>query len=74
MMRPSRPPTSTALGWPQMLQRVRAEYLEMPGLSLTTDQAARLWAVDRSLACLLLERLVTSGFLSVRNRKYARPA
>jgi hypothetical protein len=26
--------------------RVRAEYLEMPGLQLTTAQAARLWQSD----------------------------
>ncbi len=29
-----------------LLQRVRAEYLEMPGLKLTAPQARRLWGLD----------------------------
>ena len=37
-----------------MLNRVRAEYLEMPGLRLTPEQAGRLFGVERALcrACL----------------------
>jgi hypothetical protein len=33
------------------LRRVRGEYLEMPGLSLTLEQAMRMWGVERQ-ACL----------------------
>jgi hypothetical protein len=47
--------------------RVRGEFLEMPGLRLTPQQAARLWAVDRVTAELVLEALVSFGFL-VRTR------
>ena len=32
-----------------MLNRVRAEYLEMPGLRLTPEQAGRLCGVERAL-------------------------
>ena len=50
-----------------LLQRARAEYLEMPGLQLTVAQAARLWALDAELCDHLLASLVESRFL-VRNK------
>jgi hypothetical protein len=31
-----------------LFERVRAEYAEMPGLSVTLPQAQRLWALDRA--------------------------
>jgi hypothetical protein len=46
-----------------LLRRVRAEYLEMPGLQLTTAQAARLWALDAAVCREVLMRLVESHFL-----------
>jgi len=49
-----------------VLQRIRAEYLEMPGLTLTADQVKRLCGVDRALCESALETLVSDGFLSVR--------
>jgi hypothetical protein len=33
-----------------LLDRVRGEYREMPGLQLTIAQACRLWQIDRSTA------------------------
>jgi CheY-like chemotaxis protein len=45
------------------LARVRAEFVEMPGLHLTIDQAARLLGLDRPTAARSLDRLVTEGFL-----------
>lgn len=30
-----------------LIEQVKAEYAEMPGLSVTLPQAQRLWAVDR---------------------------
>lgn len=45
-------------------QRVRAEYMEMPGLSLTRDQAQCLWGIDQSLCDRLLAYLVDTGFLA----------
>lgn len=46
-----------------MVQRVRGEYLEMPGLSLTEGQAQRLWHLEPEMCHSLLKALVESGFL-----------
>jgi hypothetical protein len=50
-----------------LLSRARGEYLEMPGLSLTLDQAQRLWALDRGTCSLVLSNLVRAGFLRQRH-------
>lgn len=42
---------------------IRAEYLEMPGLSVTLAQAARLWHVDRHSCLDVLDALTREGFL-----------
>jgi hypothetical protein len=47
----------------EILQRVRAEFLEMPGLRLTRAQARRLWAVDEALCDAILAALVDARFL-----------
>jgi Fic family protein len=53
--------------------RVRGEYLEMPGLSLTPPQASRLWAVDRATSERVLNRLTSTGFLKrTREGAYLR--
>jgi hypothetical protein len=46
-----------------ILQRIRSEYCEMPGLSLTTSQAQRLWSLRREECEALLEELVIHRFL-----------
>lgn len=46
-----------------ILQRIKGEYWEMPGLKLTVAQAARLWAVEAPEVELLLDHLVTDGLL-----------
>jgi predicted transcriptional regulator of viral defense system len=48
--------------------RVRAEYLEMPGLCLTVDQARRLWGLDAADCHAVLHRLVAQGFLTRSTR------
>ena len=50
----------------QILQRIRSEYLEMPGLSLRPEQVQRLCGVDSTACQSVLEALVESGFLSKR--------
>jgi hypothetical protein len=45
------------------LRRVRGEYLEMPGLRLTRQQAQRLWGLDEQTCMKLLDRLVDLKFL-----------
>ena len=58
---------------PQVIQRIRAEYLEMPGLTLRPEQVQRLCGVDSTLCQSVLEALVDSGFLSRRaDGAYAR--
>jgi hypothetical protein len=61
-MRPAEAVTS--VGVPSdILQRVRAEFLEMPGLRLTRAQARRLWALDEALCDAILAALVDARFL-----------
>ena len=38
-----------------VLRRVQGEYLEMPGLRLTTAQAQRLWGLDRAACDAVLD-------------------
>jgi hypothetical protein len=53
--------------------RVRAEYLEMPGLHLTADQVQRLCGIEATICALILDSLVTSRFLCLTtNGHYAR--
>ena len=47
-----------------VLQRIQGEFVEMPGLRLTTAQAQRLWGLDRKMCEDLLTVLVKSNFLS----------
>ena len=55
------------------LQRVRAEFNEMPGMSLTIDQAARLWALDLASCTAVLTALEEARFLvRVRHEVFAR--
>jgi len=56
-----------------MLKRVRAEYLEMPGLRLTLEQAQRLCGLERALCKIVLDALVDERFLCVKSGEvYAR--
>ena len=56
-----------------MLNRVRAEYLEMPGLRLTPEQTGRLCGVERALCQSVLDALVVEQFLCVTSDgRYAR--
>ncbi len=53
--------------------RAKAEYLEMPGLKLTVEQATRLWAFDLALCHSVLRTLVDSRFLvQTKNASFAR--
>lgn len=46
-----------------LVTRVKSEYVEMPGLSLTLPQAQRLLGLDSLTCAALLRDLVESGFL-----------
>jgi hypothetical protein len=45
------------------LMLIRAEYLEIPGLSLTKPQVERLWGLDAVTAQAVLAALVDVKFL-----------
>jgi hypothetical protein len=49
------------------LERVRAEYLEMPGMNLKPEQVQRLCGIERSLCQWVLDALVEARFLRVRS-------
>ncbi len=51
------------VGLGMLVQRIQAEYLEMPGLTLTLSQAARLWNLNARQSEVLLAELVDRQFL-----------
>jgi len=46
------------------LGRARSEYWEMPGLTLTPEQARRVWGLDQESCDTLLGELLIEGFLA----------
>jgi hypothetical protein len=55
------------------VQRVRAEYLEMPGLNLTRKQIQRLWSLDEADCDAVLEVLIARRFLKpMKGNVYVR--
>lgn len=58
-----------------LLRRIQSEFVEMPGLSLTSSQAARLWHLSAGEADTLLRRLVDERVLGVSNSgHFCRPS
>lgn len=56
-----------------LVHRVRAEFLEMPGLRLTAPQARRFWGLDEELCAAILSALVNVRFLRrTRDGAFAR--
>jgi hypothetical protein len=56
-----------------VIQRVRAEYLEMPGLRLKAEQVQRLCGIERTSCEVVLDTLVSAKFLCVNaDGLYAR--
>jgi hypothetical protein len=52
-----------AFAFQQLVERVRADFLEMPGLRLTLPQAARLWGIDLMSCEAVVDALVKREFL-----------
>lgn len=46
------------------IRQIQSEYREMPGLSLTREQAQRLWGLDLNSCVTVLEYLVEARFLN----------
>jgi hypothetical protein len=53
-----------AAGLQDVVRRIRGEFLEMPGLRLTLQQARRLWLLDERSCEAVLAALVKARFLA----------
>src|SRR5207245_568667 len=51
----------------RLLERVRGEYLEMPGLRLTFQQMQRLCGIEQTMCQVVLDTLVETNFLCVKS-------
>jgi hypothetical protein len=51
----------------RVLERLRGQYLEMPGLKLTTEQVQRLCGIEQTICNLVLEALVNANFLRLQS-------
>jgi hypothetical protein len=49
------------------MERIRGEFLEMPGMKLRVEQVQRLCGVDASMCKLVMDELVRAQFLCVRS-------
>jgi len=55
--------TSDRLRFAKLVQRIREEFEEAPGLELDVDEGARFWALDRDTCEVVLARLHDINFL-----------
>ena len=46
-----------------VVERIRAEFEEMPGLILTMPQASRFFGIDKDLTRSVMDQLVSSAYL-----------
>ena len=49
----------------QWTQIIRGEFLEIPGLRLTSDQIQKLWGLHRDVCAAVLEDLLHQRFLQL---------
>ena len=66
--------TSVAIQDHDLHLRIRAEFVEMPGLKLTLSQASRLFNLDRTECERVLGTLVEQHVLWQCGTMFARPA
>jgi hypothetical protein len=52
-----------------VVDRVRGEFVEMPGLELTLPQAVRLWTLGADDCRYVIDALVEVGFLKWTSRR-----
>jgi hypothetical protein len=50
-----------------VLERLRGEYLEMPGMKLTIEQVQRLCGSEQTMCKLVLEALVKANYLCLKS-------
>jgi hypothetical protein len=51
----------------RVLERIRAEYLEMPGMKLRIEQVTRLCGIEQTMCQLVLDALVKANFLCLKS-------
>jgi len=51
----------------RVLERLRAEYLEMPGMKLRMEQVQRLCGIEQTMCKLVLDALVKTNFLCLKS-------
>ena len=51
----------------RVLDRIRAEYLEMPGMKLRIEQVQRLCGIEPTMCRLVLDALVKANFLCLKS-------
>ena len=56
----------------ELLTRISAEFLEMPGLRLTLPQAARLFSLEPARCQRVLTALVRAGHLASDGRMFSK--
>lgn len=72
--RPTLPPDAAST-ITTLVERIRAEYIEQPGLRLTEAQASRLWRLDEGTTRYALHELTGASFLQCsEDGRYARPS
>ena len=57
------------MSFSRIVDMVRGEFLEMPGLELTEAQAIKLWSLDGDECRYVLDVLVAAGFLQWTARR-----
>ena len=68
-------PSGEAPSLTTLVDRIRAEYIEQPGLRLTEAQASRLWRLDEPTTRFALRALTVASFLHrTEDGRYARPS
>ena len=68
-------PPGVAPTFNSVVERIRAEYIEQPGLRLTEAQACRLWRLDEGTTRHALTALTGAFFLQrSEDGRYARPS
>ena len=51
----------------RVLERLRAKYLEMPGMKLRIEQVQRLCGIEHQMCKLVLDALVEASFLCLKS-------
>ena len=57
---------------PKLVQRIREEFDDFPGLRLTASEAASFWGLDLATCQGVLGELLATGFLTRESGRYLK--